>query len=232
MFKTTCSRLRASRILWLSAAIVLLASSRVLAAGNLVLLPVEIFTGTVDSVPVNVPLNGGQTGPISLALDSTATNVFGLDNVLGQGAIDVTLLLNSELFTLLGETPRIRIQESGPATVTLAPPGSGFDFTFHAELTGGGTVENGLFAGTMFQNLNIYEGDGLLGSWIVQPFTIVTWNIAGAGSVTFPDGTKVAGIGGSGYLVVTPEPSSLTLSGFGMAAIVVLLHRRSRAKPR
>ena len=30
-------------------------------------------------------------------------------------------------------------------------------------LTGGGTVQNGLFAGTVFQNINAYEGTGIVG---------------------------------------------------------------------
>jgi hypothetical protein len=299
MFKTTKSRLPAARILWLSVAIVLLASSRTLAGP--VLLPIESFGGTIDSVPVPPSLTGGvtgvQTGPITLSLEAAPTNFFGLDNVQAQGQIDVMLQLSSPLFTALGESPVIRIQESGAASViasqvsndlaiddtfnnevtsaahpfvagdvgnsltifggtgftpgnyliqsvtggvaTLNAPagtlgstgGTGeFDFLFTANLTGGGTVATGLFTGTVFHNLNIYEGDLVLGSWIVKPHSLVPWHIDNAATVTFPDGSTVNGIGGSGFLTVAPEPSSLVLAGFAMAAMVAVLRKRSRAK--
>jgi hypothetical protein len=223
--------------------------------------------------------------------------MFGLDNVLAQGQIDVTLQLSSPLFTALGESPVIRIQEMGAASamaskfatdlaidstsnnkvtsaanpfvasdvgnsltitggpgftignyhiesvsggvatldaaagVTDATGGQGaYDFLFTANLTGGGAVATGLFAGTVFHNLNIYEGDLLLGSWIVKPHSLVPWHIDNAATVTFPDGSMDTGIGGSGFLTVAPEPSSLILAGFGMAAIVAVLRKRSRAK--
>jgi hypothetical protein len=246
--KATGRCLRAHRILWFSAALVLLASSRVTASegeSNLVLMPVQSFSGTTGSIPIPSDLAGGmmgvETGPITLSIDPDATNVFGLDNFLQQGKIDVTLQLSSPLFTTLGETPRVRIVESGPASVQFPNSDSlsaasnsvlGYDFLFQALLTGGGTVENGLFAGTVFQNVNAYDGQGSLGSWIVQPNSTVTWDIQNHGSVTFPDGTVVSGIGGSGSLTIAPEPSSLTLSGLGMAAIIALIRRVRRAKIR
>lgn len=102
---------------------------------NLILKEVQSFGGTVDSIPIPPTLTGGvtgvETGPITLSLDPYTDNVFGLDNVYQTGFIDVTLLLNSPLFTLLGETPRIRIIESGPASVTYADyEESGYDFTY------------------------------------------------------------------------------------------------------
>src|SRR5262245_41791097 len=81
---------------------------------NLIMMPVNIFTGTLDSVPVKVGDVVTETGPITLSLDPYADNKFGLDNLQSKGAIDVTLLLSAPLFTYLGETPRIRIQENGP----------------------------------------------------------------------------------------------------------------------
>lgn len=213
---------------------------------SLVLMPIKSFTGFVDSVPV--PYGGGTipSGPISVSLDPTAANVFGLDNVLEEGYIDVTLILDSPLFSALGESPAIRIVESGPAYVGLIDPfpGSpatspaasdlpcecdcdpGFDFYFFAALTGGGTVENGLFQGTKFSNVNAYQGTGLFGSWIVRPNSIVTWDIGDNGSVTFPDGSVVTGVGGRGTLVVAPEPSSLALAAAGLAGSFLVARRR------
>ena len=225
-------------VLWLSVIVVLLTSSRVNAIvvpSNLVLMPVQSFGGTVDSIPIPPALTGGvtgvETGPITLSLDPLATNVFGLDNVLQEGVIDVTLLLSSPLFTQLEETPRIRIVESGPASVEYTDYSQvGYDFTYLALLTGGGTVQNGLFAGTVFHNINAYEGTGILGSWIVQPGSVFTWDIQQNGSITFPDGTVVTSVGGSGGGRIAPEPSSLTLSGLGMAAIVALRRTRRRAR--
>ena len=227
-------------------AIALFASTEIVASevqSNLVLMPVQSFTGMTDSVPIPPDLVGGmtgvETGPITLSLDPSATNVFGLDNVLQQGKIDVTLVLSSALFTYLGETPKIHIVETGPASVqypenNAAQPASeshcapNFDFYFHADLTGGGTVENGLFAGTVFHNVNAYDGEGVNGSWIVLPFSTVTWNIQDHGSVTFTDQTTVTGLGGSGSLFVVPEPSGMILGGLGLAAIVVLPRRFKR----
>jgi hypothetical protein len=228
---------RAQRILWLVAAAALLACGRAMAddgppPSNLVLMPVGSFGGQIQSVPVQVGDNLTETGPITLSLDPSADNVFGLDNLQAQGVIDVTLLLSSPLFTSLGETPRIRIQEHGPANLVdlggdLPPPGA--DFLFHAALTGGGYVQTGLFAGTSFHNVNAYDGEGLLGSWIVRPGSIVTWDIQGNGSVTFPDGTTVNGLAGSGQLTILPEPSGLTLSALGIAALAVMARKRRRA---
>ncbi len=198
---------------------------------NLVLMPVQSFTGTTDSIPIPPSLTGGvegvQTGPITLSLAPNTIDVFGLDNVLQQGHIDVTLQLSSPLFTELGETPLIHIVETGPASVTypttdlVATPSTlpPYDFLFQAFLTGGGTVENGLFAGTTFHNVNAYEGQGINGSWIVQPGSTVTWDIQHNGSVTFPDGTTISEIGGSGNLVIAPEPSSWLLLAVGSLAL-------------
>ena len=129
------------------------------------MMPVQSFTGTVDSIPIPPSLADGQvgvmTGPITLSLDPEASNVFGLDNVFQQGRIDVTLQLSSALFTELGQTPEIHIMETGPASITPVEGESlGYDFLFQALLTGGGTVANGLFEGTSFHNLNVYEGEG------------------------------------------------------------------------
>jgi hypothetical protein len=205
---------------------------------NLKLMPVEAFTGTLPSIPLP-PIYGEnlQTGPITLSLDTNQVNLFGLDNVLAQGHIEVTLILSSPLFTALGVTPTIRIVETGPAYVTFPGDFESFsetgephgDFTFVANLTGGGTITTGLFAGTTFHNLNAYEGDGVLGSWLVLPHSIVTWNIAGDGSVTFPDGTVVNGVSGSGFLGVAPEPSSFVLGSIGMLMLAALIGWRKRA---
>jgi PEP-CTERM motif-containing protein len=240
MFGITDSRWRASCLLWVFMTFALLVSARVHAIvvppSNLVLMPVQSFGGTVDSIPIPPALAGGasgiETGPITLSLDPMATNVFGLDNALAQGFIDVTLILSSPLFTSLEETPRIRVIESGPASVNYVDDYShNYDFTFLALLTGGGTVDNGLFEGTMFHNLNAYEGTGIVGSWIVQPGSIFTWNIQHNGSITFPDGTVVEDVGGSGQGRIVPEPSSMALLSVGMATAVALLRRRKQARP-
>ncbi|HTM52660.1 MAG TPA: hypothetical protein VL175_01455 [Pirellulales bacterium] len=200
---------------------------------NLKLMPVGSFTGTLPSVALPAIYGDNlETGPITLSLDTNQVNLFGLDNVLQQGHIEVTLLLSSPLFDFLHITPSIRIVETGPAYVNF--PGTenfvpeGADFTFVANLTGGGTITQGLFAGTTFHNLNAYEGDGVLGSWLVMPNSIVTWNIAGDGSITFPDGTVVNGVSGSGFLGVAPEPSSFVLGSMGMLLLAAALRRRAR----
>lgn len=243
MFEFTILRVCPKRILWTSVALTLAACGQVAAddipRSNLVLVPVQSFSGTVESVPL--PSAYGEdleTGPITLSIDPDATNVFGLDNYQHQGVIDVTLLLSAPLFSELRQTPRIRIIESGPAYVEdPRESGLGYDFLFHALLTGGGTVENGLFAGTVFHNVNAYEGEGVLGSWIVRPGSTVTWDIQGQGSVTFPDPdhTTVTDLGGSGFLTTAlPEPSSLTLGGIGAVAIIAFLvgFRKSQRKSR
>ena len=229
MFQAKRWRPCSSCILFLALAIGLLASSPIQAGP--VSTSVVSFAGTVDSILVNLGPSGGiqPTGPISISLDTSKANIFGLNDVTKQGVIDVTLVLNSPLFSALGESPTVRIQESGSAGLTGAGVPGDFDFLFTALLTGGGTINTGLFAGTVFHNLNIYEGEGLLGSWIPKPGSTVTWNIGNNGSVTFPDGSVVSGIGGSGTLVigsVVPEPSSLTLAGLGIAAILALGRRR------
>jgi hypothetical protein len=155
--------------------------------------------------------------------------VFGLDDVRQQGKIDVTLILSSPLFTRLGETPLIHIVETGPASVLFTNPEDYVHFQFHADLTGGGTVSTGLFEGTTWSNLNAYDGDGSLGSsWDVQLGSTVTWNVQSNGSVTFPDGTVVSGVGGSGSLVIAPEPQSFALAACGFAALAVVILRRLR----
>lgn len=226
---------------------------------NLKLKGVASFSGVFDSVPVKIGNLRLETGPISLTLDTSAHNVFGLDNYQRSGFIDVTLLMTSPLFSQLGETPRIRIVESGPAHLLdddhdhhwhwpwpwpwhdwhhdndrgQATPFStsdpGYDFLFRANLTGGGMVENGLFAGTVYENVNAYEGQGLLGSWIVKPGSTVTWDVNNSAKITFPDGTVVCGLGGSGQLTIVPEPASLLLAGLG-AVVVVATARRRRAR--
>src|SRR5437879_589980 len=118
MFEKNGSRLRVQGTFCLAALLVFTSLSCTAMANalesDLVLMPVQSFTGTVDSIPVG---GGNFTGPITLSLDSTATNSFGLDKNLEQGKIDVTLLLTSPLFSALGETPRIHIMETGHASV-------------------------------------------------------------------------------------------------------------------
>jgi hypothetical protein len=243
MFKTiTCksmnSRQRALRVICF-AAFALVASGRVQAGSgqsNLVLEPVASFSGTIDSVPIPPSLTGGvtgvETGPITLSLlhSEDVNPVFGLDNIQQSGEIDVTLVLSSPLFTMLGETPIIEIHETGPASVNQYDDYG--DFNFHADLTGGGTVQNGLFAGTQFHNVNAYDGVGTLGSWDVQLGSAVSWNIENHGSVTFPDGTTVSGLGGGGQLMMSPEPSSWILLAIATAAIMQIARRRNRAGSR
>lgn len=197
---------------------------------NLKPMPVQSFSGTFDSIPIP-PAYGENlsTGPITLSLDPSATNVFGLDNVFQQGVIDVTLLLSSTAF---GDLGKIHITESGPANVFLPdelPPGA--DFDFHASLTGGGIVEGGPFAGTGYENVNAYDGAGINGSWIVMPNSTVNWTVENA-TITFPDNSTITGVGGSGSMAIAPEPSSLTLFAFGLVMIVCWFAKRSRAKPR
>lgn len=243
-------RSRASAICGLALALFVLAAQEpaqasLLDSPSLVLLPVQSFTGIIDSFLVPFGEGFVPTGPIGLALDPAATNVFGLDNVEEAGYIDVTLILTSPLLSFLGETPRIRIVEAGPTSVGYVnPPGSpaagslpsdcdcdcdnGFDFFFYSALTGGGTVQDGVFAGAVFENVNAYQGQGLLGSWIVKPNSIVTWTIDDAATVTFPSGAVVEGIGGRGTLVVTPEPSTFALAALGLAGVWIAGRRKSR----
>jgi hypothetical protein len=223
--------LRLYWVLWFSAALVFLASSRswgIVVVPNLKLMPVGSFSGTFDPIPI--PPQYGEnlnTGPITLSLDPTATNVFGLDNVFEQGDIDVTLLLSSTMF---GDLGKIHIIESGAAGIFYSdglPPGA--DFAFHATLTGGGTVEGGPFAGTQYDNVNAYDGDGINGSWIVMPNSTVDWTVQDA-TITFTDGSTVTGVGGSGSMFIAPEPSSLTLFGLGSLASGIVIRRRRRAR--
>ena len=233
MIKAIRSGFRACHVSCIAALLVFMASSRSSASvvhSNLVLVPLQSFGGTVSSVPIPPAFGEGlETGPITLSLDPDATNVFGLDNAYEQGFIDVTLLLSSPLFTLLGETPRIRIIESGPASVEYVDSYQcGYDFLFEAILTGGGTVENGLFMGTEFHNVNAYNGTGVLGSWIVQLGSTVTWDIQNNGSVTFPDGTTIDNLGGSGLMVVVSEPSTLAMAVVGVLGLAAWRLRRKR----
>jgi hypothetical protein len=205
-------------------------ANAVLVESNLKLMPVASFSGTLDSIPLPPSYGEGlQTGPITLSLDPWTTNVFGLDNVLQSGKIDVTLVLSSPLFMALDETPLIHIVETGPASVLFPNPQELDHFLFHADFTGGGTVSNGLFAGTTWSNLNAYDGEGNVGSWDVQAGSIVTWNVQN-GSVTFPDTTVVGGVGGVGSLTIAPEPSSLALAALGIASLVAV-GRRQRKRP-
>lgn len=252
MSYTTTSPFRARLIYTTIAAVLGLAGSAQATplSPSLKLLPIQSFTGVLDSIPVPVGDGTIETGPISVTLDTEATNLFGLDNELSEGYIDVTLILSSPLLDEFGETPRIRIVEAGPAFVGLVNPqpsagavasaaiagseycecdcGNDFDFFFFAGLTGGGVVADGIFQGTIFQNVNAYQGQGLLGSWIVKPYSIVTWDLHKSGSVTFPDGPTVTGIGGRGTLVVTPEPASWVLAALGLAATGLLGRRKMR----
>jgi hypothetical protein len=240
MFKAALRNLRSSSGKCLVALSICLAAGRAVAIDlqpNFVMEPVQSFSGTVDSIPIPPSLVGGEegvtTGPITLSLDPTADNVFGLDNVFQQGQIDVTLMLSSKLFTELDQTPEIHIMESGPASICpVEGDWPGFDFFFQASLTGGGTVANGLFEGTTFHNLNIYDGDGVLGSWIVLPGSTVTWNIGTNGSVTFPDGTVVNNIGGSGQLTIAAEPSGSALAFLAAICGLGTFYRVRRARGR
>ena len=63
----------------------------------------------------------------------------------------------------------------------------------------------------------MYTREKALGSWIVLPGSTVSWDIQTNGSVTFPDGTVVSNIGGSGQLTIAPEPSGLALAFLGAA---------------
>ena len=232
-WKSLRVRLRAGTILLLSSTLPLLAAEKVSASvieSNLKLMPVADFGGTLDSIPL--PPSYGenlQTGPITLSLDLSANNFFGLDDANQSGKIDVTLKLSSPLFTALGQTPLIHIVETGPASVQFPNPQEPNHFLFHADLTGGGTVANGLFAGTVWSNLNAYDGEGNLGSWDVQPGSLVTW-IVQNGSVTFPDNTVMTGIGGIGTATIAPEPSGLALAALGLVVLFASASRRQIRK--
>ena len=222
------------------------ASAALVDSPSLKLFPIKSFTGTLD--PISVPYLDGfvSTGPLSLSLDPTGTNLFGLDNLNQAGYIDVKLLVTSPLLELLGGPAHIQIIEQGKASVGyINPPGSpaassvpsdcdcdcptnNFDFFFYAALTGGGTVEDGAFAGAVFHNVNAYQGTGLNGSWIVSPNSTVTWTIDDTATVTFPGGYVAEGIGGRGTLTVAPEPSSFALAALGLAG-VWLVRRRTKS---
>ncbi|MBL9124179.1 MAG: PEP-CTERM sorting domain-containing protein [Planctomycetaceae bacterium] len=250
MIRTSLIRTRALAAGCCAAALLALASAPPAAASllespSLKLMQISSFTGTIN--PISVPFGDGfiSTGPISLALDPSAINLFGLDNVYEAGYIDVTLILSSPLLSFLGENPKIRIIEEGPTSVGyINPPDGpspssvphgggcdcgcdpGFDFFFYSALTGGGTVQDGAFAGAVFHNVNAYQGQGMLGSWIVKPNTPVAWTINSSATVTFPGGYVAEGVGGRGTLTVVPEPSSFVLAALGLAGAWCAARRR------
>jgi hypothetical protein len=190
------------------------------------------FSGMATSVPFTVDGQPLETGKVLITLDPTADNVFALDDELLQGFIDVTLILTFPEFLfpeLLGPNPVIiRIIENGPVTIDPFEGGGGFFFT--AVLSGGGTVEEGLFAGLTFSNVNVYEGEGLFGSLIVSGDTPVTWTLDGSGTVTFPPslGGGTEPIDGMGDLNVVPEPSGIVLATLSLCAMLAIALRRNR----
>jgi hypothetical protein len=194
------------------------------------------FSGMVTSVPFSVGGLDLVTGAILLTLDPTANNFFGLDAELLQGYIDATLLLEFPEFAspeLLGPDPiRIRIIEDGPVTIEPFEGGDGFSFT--AMLTGGGTIEEGIFAGVSFTNVNTYDGEGLFGSLIVSDNTPVSWSLNGSGMVTFPPslGGLTESIDGSGALNVVPEPSGMLLAALSLLALFTIARQRNHGRIR
>lgn len=198
-----------------------------------ILVPIATFTGMLDSVAFEVPaeLAGGdasdppvqvETGPITLSLDASGTNLFGLDDSTGTGSIDVTLLLDFPLLAALGEPqPSIQIIEAGAVMVT---GGAGsHDFVFEASLTGGGMITSGLLTGVTFSNVNAYLGEGINSSWFPVTPPDITWSLGSSGEVTFPPelgGATVTGIDGNGALTLVPEPAAVTLFVLGVLGLV------------
>lgn len=108
------------------------------------------FSGTFTSVPFTFQGTPTETGPITLSLDPIGVNVLGYDTESSIGFIDVTVRVQFPLLNVIGEPPpRIRIMESGPASVDQVG--------FTATMFGGGTVEApSTFAGVSFSNRNRY----------------------------------------------------------------------------
>lgn len=224
---------------WLSilTVLIMLSSHRGVQAAE-ILRPIATFTGMLDSFDFDVPseLVGGMmgtvttltTGPITLSLDPAGgVNLFGLDDTMDSGSIDVTLLVDFPLLFDLGMLPplSIRIMEGGAASVMdcmgTCPPN---EFTFTATMSGGGTVADGsFFDGTIFSNLNQYLGEGINSSWFAVTPPDITWSLGFSGEVTFPanlGGDMVTGIDGSGTLTLIPEPAAVTLFLLGLLGLV------------
>ena len=209
------------------------------------------FSGSMSPVMIDLGSGAASSGPISYTLDlakpgANQKTVFDFDAVTATTTVD--FLVDFPLLHTAGLSPiPLHIEESGPL-VSGRPmlPLSG-NQTFHALLTGGGTVADGPLAGWEFSNLNDTN---------INVVNIRNESGSSSGNQTFDSsggGVKVEGTvkpptppggpvppaqptTGQGQLVVAPnpipEPSTYLLLAVGLTGVGALARRKVGRTPR
>lgn len=119
--------------------------------------PVIGFTGTGDSINVDLGFGPVPTGPITISLQNGPMSREVFDTTAGTVEFDLYLQVDFPLLgAIMSPPPTLRIQEIGPITWGISQ-GNG-DLAGWGATSGGGVVDAGTpFAGGIFFNGNNWE---------------------------------------------------------------------------